>query len=145
MNQMKMNIIQVGLGPLGQKIVRFIDQRKNIAVIDAVDVAPELMGKDLGEHCGLNEMGISIQDSTGACLAGLKDQRPDAVILTTVSSMEKITPQIEQIAACGLPVVSTCEELLCPWNVTKNLAERIDRAARANQVAVVGTGVNPGF
>jgi 4-hydroxy-tetrahydrodipicolinate reductase len=143
MNQIK--VIQVGLGPLGQKIVQFINQRKGIEIIGAVDVAPHLKGKDVGEHCGLGEMGIQIQDSVSVCLASLKDQEPDAAILTTVSSMEKITPQIEQIVGCGLPVVSTCEELLCPWHISKELSERIDHAAKANQVAVLGTGVNPGF
>jgi hypothetical protein len=143
MHQIK--VIQVGLGPLGQKIVQFIDQRKGIEVIGAVDVAPDLEGKDLGVHCGLGAMGIRIQGSISACLEDLKDQQPDAVILTTVSSMQKITPQIEQIVAHGLPVVSTCEELLHPWNISNALAERIDHAAKTNQVAVLGTGVNPGF
>lgn len=143
MNQIK--VVQVGLGPLGQKIVQFIDQRQGIEIIGAVDVDPNLKGKDLGQHCGLGEMGIQIKDSISACLANLKDQEPDAAILATVSSMEKITPQIEQIVACGLPVVSTCEELLYPWHISKALSERIDHAAKANQVAVLGTGVNPGF
>jgi hypothetical protein len=143
MNQI--NVIQVGLGALGQKIVQFAQQRKGIQVIGAVDVAPGLMGKDLGEQCGLGKMGIPIQHSVSACLEALKAQRPDAAILATVSSMATITAQIEQIVACGLPVVSTCEELLYPWNISKDLSDRIDKAARANQVAVVGTGVNPGF
>lgn len=50
MDQIK--VIQVGLGPLGQKIVQFINQRKGIKVIGAVDVAPDLTGKDMGLHCG---------------------------------------------------------------------------------------------
>jgi 2,4-diaminopentanoate dehydrogenase len=143
MDQIK--VIQVGLGPLGQKIVQFINQRIGIKIIGAVDVAPDLTGKDMGLHCGIGERGILIHASIAACLEALKGQRPDAVILTTVSSMAKITPQIESIVAYGLPVVSTCEELLFPWNVSEGLAERIDQAAIAHQVAVLGTGVNPGF
>jgi hypothetical protein len=138
-------VIQIGLGPLGQKIVQFVDQRKGIEIIGAVDVAPNLKGKDLGEHCGLAPMGIQIQDSISACIAGLKAIQPDAAILTTVSDIAKITPQVEQIVAFGLPVVSTCEELLCPWRTSKVLSERIDKTAKSNQVAVLGTGVNPGF
>lgn len=140
MNQIK--VVQVGIGPLGQKITQFIAQRKGIAVIGAVDVAPELIGTDLGELCGLDKMGIKIQGSIAACLKGKK---PDVVLLTTVSSLEKITPQIEEIVANGLPVVSTCEELSFPWETSKSLSERIDKAAKINQVAVLGTGVNPGF
>jgi hypothetical protein len=42
-------------------------------------------------------------------------------------------------------VVSTCEELAYPWLRHPALADRLDAAARARGVAVVGTGVNPGL
>ena len=138
----KMKVIQIGLGPLGQKITQFITQRENLEIIGAIDVSPEIIDRDLGEHCGLDNMGIKIQSSIGECL---RSARPDAAILTTVSTMEKITPQIEEIVSYGIPIVSTCEELSYPWNTSLSLSERIDKAAKTNQVAVLGTGVNPGF
>lgn len=138
----KMKVIQIGLGPLGQKITQFITQRESLEIIGAIDVSPEIIDRDLGEHCGLDNMGIKIQSSIGECL---RSARPDAAILTTVSTMEKITPQIEEIVSYGIPVVSTCEELSYPWNTSLSLSERIDKAAKTNQVAVLGTGVNPGF
>jgi 4-hydroxy-tetrahydrodipicolinate reductase len=138
----KTRVVQIGLGPLGQKIAQFIAQRKSLEVIGAVDVSPEIIDRDLGELCGLDNMGIKIQSSIGECL---RTAKPDAVILTTVSTMEKITPQIEEIVSYGIPVVSTCEELNYPWDASLSLSERIDKAAKANQVAVLGTGVNPGF
>jgi len=138
----KIKVVQIGLGPLGQKITQFIAQRKNLEVVGAIDVSFEIIGRDLGELCGLDNMGIKIQSSIGECLRGIK---PDAVILTTVSTMEKITPQIEEIVSHGLPVVSTCEELSYPWDTSLSLSERIDMVAKANKVAVLGTGVNPGF
>lgn len=140
MNRIK--VVQIGMGPLGQKITQFIAQREGLEVIGAVDVSPELIDKDLGEVCGLDNMGIKIQGSITACI---EDIKPDAVILTTVSSMEKITPQIEKIVSFGIPVVSTCEELSYPWKTSQKLSEKIDTTAKANQVAVLGTGVNPGF
>ena len=138
----KMKVIQIGLGPLGQKITQFITQRESLEIIGAIDVSPEIIDRDLGEHCGLDNMGIKIQSSIGECL---RSARPDAAILTTVSTMEKITPQIEEIVSYGIPIVSTCEELSYPWNTSLSLSERIDKAAKTNQVAVLGTGVNPGF
>ena len=138
----KMKVIQIGLGPLGQKTTQFITQRENLEIIGAIDVSPEIIDRDLGELCGLDNMGIKIQSSIGECLRSTK---PDAAILTTVSTMEKITPQIEEIVSYGIPIVSTCEELSYPWNTSLSLSERIDKAAKTNQVAVLGTGVNPGF
>jgi hypothetical protein len=138
----KMKVVQIGLGPLGQKITQFVAQRANIEVVGAIDVSPEIIDRDLGELCGLDNMGIKIQSSLGDCLRGVK---PDAAILTTVSTMEKIAPQIEEIVSYGIPVVSTCEELSYPWDTSLSLSERIDMVAKANKVAVLGTGVNPGF
>jgi 4-hydroxy-tetrahydrodipicolinate reductase len=66
-------------------------------------------------------------------------------VLTTTSSLEKARPQILEILSYGLPIVSTCEELSYPWDTSPQLSREIDRAAKEHGVAVLGTGVNPGF
>src|SRR5262249_36617328 len=45
----------------------------------------------------------------------------------------------------GLSIVSTCEELSYPWLRHPEIAERLDRIAERRKVALLGTGVNPGF
>jgi 2,4-diaminopentanoate dehydrogenase len=42
-------------------------------------------------------------------------------------------------------IVSTCEELSFPWGTHPDLSRKIDRLAADNNVAVLSTGVNPGF
>ena len=42
-------------------------------------------------------------------------------------------------------MVSTCEELVYPWNTQPDLAGRIDRLAKEHDISILGTGVNPGF
>jgi len=42
-------------------------------------------------------------------------------------------------------VVSTCEEMAYPWSGYPNLSRDLDKTAQKNKVALVGTGVNPGF
>ncbi|MGD8530953.1 MAG: hypothetical protein PVG97_08235 [Syntrophobacterales bacterium] len=140
MNEVK--VVQIGLGPLGQKIAQFIDQRKTIKIIGAVDQSPEISGENLEALCRLEQNKLTIETSITECL---KEKKPDVVILTTVSSMDLITPQIEEIVSLGLPVVTTCEELSFPWGISNDLANRIDHAAKKNNVAVLATGVNPGF
>jgi 4-hydroxy-tetrahydrodipicolinate reductase len=44
-----------------------------------------------------------------------------------------------------VPIVSTTEELAYPWFSNRALARRLDALATKARVAVVGTGVNPGF
>ena len=135
-------ILQIGIGPLGIKIAKMIQKRKGVETVAAVDIHPNLSGKDLGLLYGEAPSGVIITDDlTKAVLS----TQPDIVVLTTVSDMQRIAPQLEAILQLGLPVVSTCEELSYPWEEAPEAATKIDTLARAAGVAVLGTGVNPGF
>ena len=61
-------VIQVGVGPLGQRVVRYAVERKQIKVVGAADPAPKKLGKDLGELCGLKRMGIRMKKDAAAAL-----------------------------------------------------------------------------
>ena len=41
--------------------------------------------------------------------------------------------------------ISTCEELLYPWNTQPEVAERIDKLCQEHGVVCLGTGINPGY
>jgi len=138
----KIKVVQIGMGPLGLKITGYILERRNLKIIGAVDKAPSLVGKDLGNLCSVPDIHLTIFDSLENLL---KNEKPDVAVLTTVSGLEKIAPQIEEIVSYGLHVVTTCEELSYPWKTGPVLAKRIDEAAKKNNVAVLSTGVNPGF
>lgn len=135
-------VLQIGLGPLGQKVGKFIAERKGISTIAAVDTNPDLQGKDFGSLCGLPTDGVLIKASVEEAIA---DTAPDVAVLTTVSDLARISSQIEGIAKHGIPVVSTCEELSYPWDCDPQLAEQLDTLAKKHGVAVIGTGVNPGY
>ena len=75
----------------------------------------------------------------------LKAKAPDVVVLCTSSSLKKVWPQIEGVLKLRVPIVSTTEELAYPEYSQKRLAKIIDAAAKKAKVAVLGTGVNPGF
>ena len=138
----KFKIIQIGLGPLGVKINKYINERDCFEIVGAVDKNPEIAGQDLGDHCGGKTNGIKIKTSIDE--VSEKDTA-DVALLTTVSSMEKIAPQIEELVRYEINIVSTCEELSYPWNTAPELAHKIDELAKAHGVTVLGTGVNPGF
>ncbi|HEY3299097.1 MAG TPA: dihydrodipicolinate reductase [Armatimonadota bacterium] len=136
------NVVQVGLGPLGQKIVRFAQERNGIKIVAAVDPASDKAGKDLGELCGIAKLGIVVSPDLKTALQGVK---VDAAVLTTVSSVVKLESQVAELAAAKLNIVSTCEELSFPWWTQPEVSKRIDEVCKANGVACLGTGVNPGF
>lgn len=135
-------ILQIGMGPLGIKMYQMAASRTAETVVGAVDINPDMVGTDLGEYCGREHVGIPI---SGSLKDALDRCQPDIVILTTVSDMDRITPQILEVVEAGIPVVSTCEELSHAWDEAPELAMKIDQAAKQYEVAVLGTGVNPGF
>ena len=136
-------VIQIGLGPLGQKLVGFAQQRPNLKIVSAADTAPSKHGRDLAEVCGLHhETGVRVASSIERAT---RRRRADVAILTTVSSIDALMPQVEACAAAGVHVVSTCEELSYPWLAHPEAAHQIDEICRAHGIACVGTGVNPGY
>ena len=139
----KVRAVQYGCGPIGCSVARFASQRPDIEIVGAIDIDKSLKGRDLGEVAGLNKkLGVSISDEADAVLSQTK---PDVVFLTTSSSLKKIYPQLEQCAKAGANVVSTCEELAYPYRKEPRLSTEIDKMAKANNITVLGTGVNPGF
>lgn len=138
------NVIQLGMGPLGVKMTQFIRQRQGIRTVAAVDPHPQKAGQDIGEMGNQDAYGVTIQSDVQTAVK-TANAAPQVALITTVSDMTRITPQIEACIEAGLPVVSTCEELFYPWDTAPELAQRIDKAAKTHGVAVIGTGVNPGF
>ncbi|HLC25287.1 MAG TPA: dihydrodipicolinate reductase [bacterium] len=139
----EISVIQYGLGPIGRMITRCLLERPKIRIVGAIDIDPALAGKDLGEVAELGkDLGVPVSSDASQVLSSSPS---GVVILTTGSSLSKVAPQIEQILAKGHAVVSTCEELSYPWKTQPDLARRIDQVARQHNVAVLGTGVNPGF
>jgi 4-hydroxy-tetrahydrodipicolinate reductase len=140
---MGIRVLHVGLGPIGAGVVRQVAERKGLTIVGGVDVDPAKAGRDLGEVVGLDRrLRIKVSNDLKGTL---KAKAPDVVVLCTSSSLEAIVPQIDAIARAGTPIVSTTEELAYPAYSHKRLASAIDAIARKRKIAVLGTGVNPGF
>ncbi len=132
-----------GLGPIGAAVARQIVSRKGFQIVGAVDIDHAKIGLDLGEVIGLDrKLKIRItNDAAGA----IKSGKPDVAVLCTSSSLKKVMPQIEGVLKKKVAIVSTTEELSYPVGKNRALAKKIDALAKKAKVAVVGTGVNPGF
>ena len=140
---MAIRVLHVGLGPIGIGVVRQCASRKGFRIVGAVDLDPAKIGKDLGEVAELGRaLDVPVQGKLGAAI---KAGKPDVVVLCTSSSLAKIADQVADVLAYKLPIVSTTEELAYPWHSNKRLAKKIDALAKKAKVAVLGTGVNPGF
>jgi 4-hydroxy-tetrahydrodipicolinate reductase len=136
-------VVQVGLGSMGQACAKVLLQRPGVELIGGIDTDPQKKGKDIGEVCGLNRsLGIAVRGDMAAALA---DWRPQVVLHTTLSFLAPVAEQLATIIRAGAHVVSSTEELFYPFRRNADFCQRIGTLARQHGVAVVGTGVNPGF
>jgi 4-hydroxy-tetrahydrodipicolinate reductase len=139
----KINVVIYGCGVIGRKIARALLDKKSFEVVGAVDIDPEIVGKDLGEVIGMHrKLDLTIEKDIDALSSKFKSQ---AVVLTTSSHIKSVSPQITQCLKAGLNVISTSEELSFPWRRDPELAEEMDNLAKTHGVTVVGTGINPGY
>jgi 2,4-diaminopentanoate dehydrogenase len=140
---MAISVMFYGLGPIGAAVARQVATRKGFTIAGGIDIDPAKLGRDLGEVIGLDRrLKVRVtNDAAGA----LKRTKPDVVVLCTSSALKKVMPQIETILKARIPIVSTTEELSYPVGRNRALAKKIDALARKAKVAVLGTGVNPGF
>ena len=136
-------VLHYGLGPIGAAVVKQVADRRGFRIVGAVDIDPAKIGRDLGEVAGVGR-ALRIRVS-GDARKAIQSARPDVVVLCTVSGLKKVTPQIEQIVRLKVPIVSTTEELAYPTGANMKYARAIHAMAKKAKVAVLGTGVNPGF
>ncbi len=136
-------VVQFGLGPIGQACVKVLLKKPSIELVGGIDIDPQKVGKDIGEICGLDEsLGIAVRGDGAAALA---DCRPQVVVHTTQSFLDRIEDQLAIIIRAGAHVVSSSEELFYPFQRNPEFCQRVDTLAKQHGVAVIGTGVNPGF
>ncbi len=134
-------VVVAGLGEIGRAIARHVLETAGLRLVGAVDPDPALAGKPLevvlGSPCP-GRVAAEPRQAIGAAEGGV-------LLQATTSSFEDARPQIEQAVRARLSVASTCEELAYPWLRHEAAADALDRLCEKNDVAVVGTGVNPGF
>ena len=136
-------VMHFGLGPIGAAIVKQVSSRPGFKVVGGVDVDPAKVGRDLGDVAGLpRRLGIKV---SGDPAKVLKSTKPDVVVLCTSSSIRKTLPQLETILRSKTPIVTTTEELAYPGYTHIRHARQIHAWAKKAKVAVLSTGVNPGF
>lgn len=139
----KIRVVQFGLGPIGASIVKLLRQKSSIEIAGAIDKDPEKAGRDLGEVVGATDApwGIDVVAEASTAL----EKPADVVVHSTSSYLTTVMDQLLECLAAGCCIVSTCEELAYPFRKHPDLSAKLDAAAKDEGVALVGTGVNPGF
>lgn len=135
-------VVVMGLGEIGRAIAQAALVRPGLRLVGAVDPSPRIAGRTLAEVLGVPAPALVVAADPAEPLRAV---RGGVVLHATGSRFEQVLPQLEAAVRAGASVVSTCEELAWPWLRFEEAADALDRLCEEHRVAVVGTGVNPGF
>ena len=139
----KIKVVNYGLGVIGLKLVEQILLKNKFKIVGAIDIAEELVGKDLGEVIGIDKhLGIKISNNPNKILS---ETKPDIVVHATRSYMKQVFDQLSEIIKNKVNIVSTCEELSYPHITSPDLSQKLDKMAKQEGIIILGTGINPGF
>jgi len=137
-------VVSYGIGVIGRRLATHLLTKEGIKIVGAVDINPNIVGKDLGEVLGGEKIGVIITNDADKVL---KETKPDVVCHTTMSYLRQTHDQFEQILRHGIDIVSTCEELGYPYATEEGTtyANKLDEVAKKYGATLLGTGINPGF
>src|SRR6201981_3216731 len=128
---------------MGVSIAKLLREKSSVEICGAIDSDTAKIGRDLGEVVGASDApwGVKVSGNAEEVLS----QAADIVMHTTSASLVKVADQLIECLKAGSCVVSTCEELSYPYRTHPEVAAQLDKEARDWGVALVGTGINPGF
>jgi 4-hydroxy-tetrahydrodipicolinate reductase len=136
-------VVILGTGQMGSAIARLVLDKGGLALAGAYARRPERTGADIGSAIGLDrELGVPIERDLSALIART---RPHVAIQATCSTLRDARGEIEVLLSHGVHVVSIAEEMAFPAAASAEIAEDMHALAVSTGVALLGTGVNPGF
>lgn len=134
----KIRAAQYGCGKMSVYLMRYMLE-KGVEIVAAFDIRPDIVGRDIGEIIGCENVGVKISDVKDAdrLLAELK---PDVCVVATRSTMTDIKDAFKVCAKNGVNAISTCEESLYPWNSSPAITKELDELAKKNNCTLAGSG-----
>ena len=123
----KLRVAQIGTGKMSVYTMRYVYE-KGAEIVAALDVNPNVIGKDIGEIIGSDNKGVVIghMDNAREILTAAK---PDVAIVTTMSLIADLDNPLTLCAELGINAITTCEEAFYPANSNPALTNKLDEIA----------------
>lgn len=136
-------VLILGTGQMGAGIARLVLEKPGLVLSGAYGRRTERAGMDIGRAIGVGkDLGIAMDADLATAVTRT---RPHIAIQATCSKLEDAWPEISVLLLHGIPVISIAEEMAYPASSSPAIAEEMHTLARGKGVAVLGTGINPGF
>ena len=104
----KVKVVQYGVGKMSLYTMRYVYE-KGAEIVGAIDVNPNVIGKDIGEILGTENKGVTVTSAENA-KEMLEQVRPDVAIVTTMSLIKDVEDALILCAELGINAITTCEE-----------------------------------
>ncbi len=132
-------VFQIGCGKMSKYTMKYIYEH-DAEVVGAVDVNPNVIGKDINEIMeGERNRNVTIRHLKELDLY-LKETLPDIAIIETMSLLKDIRDVARTCLSNGVNVITTCEEAFFASNSNPTLWRELDVLAKANNCTMTGTG-----
>ena len=136
--EQKIKAVQYGVGKMSVYTMRYMLE-KGIEIVGAVDINPEVIGKDIGEILGQEKIGVVVTSADKA-REMMQSTKPDICVITTRSLIAELEEPYMLCAELGINAISTCEEAFYPQNSNPTITNKIDELAKKNNCTITGTG-----
>lgn len=134
----KIRVVQYGVGKMSLYTMRYALE-KGCEIVGAIDINPEIIGKDLSIILGGNPMGVTVT-SVNDAEKMLKEVKPDICIVTTMSLFNDVYNSLEVCAKLGINAITTCEEAFYPINSNPVSTKAINAIAKETGCTITGSG-----
>ena len=134
----KVRVVQFGTGKMAVYTMRYVLE-KGGEVVGAIDVNPNVIGKDIGTIIGKENMGVKVT-ALDEAEEMLKTIKPDIAIVTTMSLIKDVKDSLMLCARLGINAITTCEEAFFPWNSNPAVTKEIDDMAKQTGCTITGSG-----
>ena len=134
----KTKIVQYGCGKMSKYTMRYA-MEKGYEIVGAVDINPNLIGKDISEIIGCEETGVKIT-AIDQAEELMKNVKPDACIITTMSLIKDLENVLMLCAKMGVNAITTCEEAFYPANSNPEITKKLDELSKKNGCTITGSG-----
>jgi hypothetical protein len=133
---MTIRLVQWTTGNVGKRSVRSIVGHPDLELVGCYAWSADKVGRDVGELCGVEPVGLAATDDVDALLA----LKPDCVVY---NPMWPDVDELVRILESGANVVSTAA--FVTGHANPGDRERILDACERGDSSMFGTGISPGF
>ncbi|MCI8760131.1 MAG: dihydrodipicolinate reductase [Clostridia bacterium] len=134
----RIKVVQYGVGKMSIYTMRYVYE-KGAQIVGAIDVNPNVIGKDIGEIMGTQNKGVKVV-SLEEAENMMKETKPDIAIVTTMSLISDVEDALMLCAKLGVNAITTCEEAFYPMNSNPTITKKIDDMAKQTGCTITGSG-----